>query len=159
MKKEWKVNPFGGFYQDESQIQRDAVKWFRLIHRTIALYLFSIPNGGKLGDRKNKDGVSIQAAIMVGEGMTEGVADLLLALPRSGFHGMFMETKTPVGEWKKAQKDFAARQIKEGYAYVIFRSQVQFEKQMNAYLNGTFKQLSIEVMNNKIGHDNLIKKI
>lgn len=149
IKKKWQINPFGGFYQDESQIQRDAVKWFRIVHRQIDKYLFSIPNGGKIGDRKNKKGISIQAAIMVGEGLTEGVADLFLALPRSGFHGLFIETKTPVGIWKPKQIEFAKRQISEGYGYILFFSQPQFERQVNAYLNGTFVQPTIEQMKAK----------
>lgn len=132
----------GELYTSESVLQRYCVKWFRTVFHTIAKYLFSIPNGGLYGGKKNeKTGHSIQASIMVGEGLTEGVADLLLAIPRCGLHGLFIEMKTIVGTWDKAQREFAERQIAQGYGYVLCWRASDFETEVTNYLKGTYEQI------------------
>ena len=59
---------------EESHIQRNCVKWFRLAYPKLARLLFAVPNGGKRGIR--------EAAIMKAEGVVAGVADLLLLIPK-----------------------------------------------------------------------------
>lgn len=135
-----KVSPTGVIYTDESTLQRFCVNWFRTVYAPLAKFLFSIPNGGKLGGKKNKKGFSIQAAIMVGEGMTAGVADLFLAIPKCGLHGLFIEIKTPVGTWEQDQKEFAERQLGQGYGYILCRRFEDLEADVNAYLANTFLQ-------------------
>lgn len=135
-----KQAPSGEIYADESTLQRSCVRWFRVVFSAIGKYLFSIPNGGKLGGKLSRSGFAIQAAIMVGEGMTAGVADLLLALARCGLHGLFIEMKTPVGVWEPEQKEFAKRQLAEGYGYIICRRQNDFEKVVTDYLQGKYIQ-------------------
>ena len=71
---------------DESRIQTACVKWFRLQYPHFALNLFAVPNGGQRG--------KFEARIMKGEGVTAGVADLLLLLPSKGYHGLCIEMKT-----------------------------------------------------------------
>ena len=140
----------GEIYTDESTMQRACVRWFRIKFDPMGFSLFSIPNGGKLGGRTSKKGFSIQAAIMVGEGMTAGVADLFLSLPRCGLHGLYIEMKTPVGVWEKTQQQFAIRQIDNGYGYVLCRSQNYFEKVVQDYLSGQYVQLPFdEIESNK----------
>ena len=65
---------------NESRIQTACVKWFRLQYPHFALNLFAVPNGGQRG--------KFEAKIMKGEGVTAGVADLLLLLPSKGYHGL-----------------------------------------------------------------------
>lgn len=147
MNRNWKVSPGGNvIYRDESQIQQTCVNWFAAKFPIIAEHLFSIPNGGKLGGKRNKRGRSVQGGILVGEGMKSGVADLFLALARSGLHGLFIETKTPVGTWRKRQIEFAERQIREGYGYLLYRSQNEFERGVEQYLAGKYKQMTIAEM-------------
>ena len=144
-----KQAPDGTIYYSESVTQRACVRWFRLVHNELRKYLFSIPNGGKLGGKLNKEGRSVQASILVGEGLTSGVADLQLALPRSGFHSLFIEMKTPVGVWEEDQIEFARRQIKEGFGYALCRTREEFEKVVTDYLEGTYLQATIEAMRDK----------
>ena len=152
-----KQAPNGELYTTESELQRSCVRWFRSVFQArpglvdFGLYLFSIPNGGKMGGKRNKNGVSVQAGIMVGEGLTAGVADLFLALPRCGFHGMFIEMKTPVGVWSKEQRDFASRQMIQGYAYVLCRTQKEFEKAIVEYLSERYVQIPFNEIDAKKG--------
>ena len=83
------------------------------------------------------------AAILKGEGMTEGVADLMLALPRGGFHGMFIEMKTPVGSLSPDQRDFLELMASVGYAVAVFKSQNDFENDVTAYMEKRFVQTSV----------------
>lgn len=93
-----------------------------------------------MGGKTNKKGFPIQAAIMKGEGMTEGVADLFLAFPIHGFAGLFIEMKTPVGVLAPEQRDFLESMAYVGFAVTVCRSLDEFETVVKSYLNGTFEQ-------------------
>lgn len=54
----------------ESTLQKTCVAWFRTQYPDHALMLFAVPNGGGRS--------RIESAIMKGEGVTAGVADLIL---------------------------------------------------------------------------------
>lgn len=62
---------------EESQIQRSCLRWFRLQYPQYALLCFAVPNGGARNKR--------EASIMKAEGVTAGVADVILLIPSSGF--------------------------------------------------------------------------
>ena len=135
-----KQAPDGQLYTSESQLQTTCVKNFRTVWQPFGLFLFSIPNGAKIGGHVTKRGFPVMAAILKGEGMTEGVSDLLLALPRSGFHGLFIEMKTIVGDLSPEQREFLERQSGEGYAVAVCRTLAEFEKTVDDYMNGRFVQ-------------------
>lgn len=88
--------------------------------------MFAIPNGGKR-DR-------ISAAIMKGEGVTAGVADLFLMVPNEEFHGLWIEMKLPKGRQSPTQKEFEEIAIKHGYDYKIARSLEDFQFIIFQYL-------------------------
>lgn len=98
----------------ESEIQKGFVTLFRLQYAAFHRLLFAIPNGGKRG--------KITAAIMKGEGVMAGAADLMLAIPYGGHHGLFMECKSPGGKQSESQKAFQKEVENQGYRYVIFTS-------------------------------------
>jgi hypothetical protein len=110
---------------EESKIQQACIKWFRLQHPDYIL--FAIPNGGRRG--------KAEAAIMKGEGVLAGVADLFLAMPSGRHHGLFIEMKTEIGRQSPAQADFEKRAIFSGYKYAVCRSVGEFIKTINNYLN------------------------
>lgn len=146
-----KVSPSGELYTSESELQQVCVKWFRVEFcgkfgqfEGYEETLFSIPNGGNIGGKKSKNGTPIGAAILKGEGLTSGVADLQLAVPRSNLHGLFIEMKTPVGYWEPDQRAFAKRQIALGYGYALCRRRADFEKVVKDYFAGTYHQPTIE---------------
>ena len=110
----------------ESKIQQACVSWFRLQYPRLALNLFSVPNGGA---RRR-----IEGAIMKAEGVTKGVADLLLLFPAKHYHGLCIEMKTEKGKQQPSQKIWQRAVEDAGYKYVICRSFEDFVEQINAYL-------------------------
>lgn len=104
------------------------MKWFRYKYPNRKLSLFSVPNGGFRNVR--------EAAIMKSEGVVAGVSDLFLAIPRHGFHGLFIEMKTMKGKQSDNQKEFALAVGAEGYKYVICRSLDEFIEVVTNYIGG-----------------------
>lgn len=111
---------------EESKIQQCCVRWFRLQYPALTLNLFAVPNGGA---RRR-----IEGAIMKAEGVTAGVADLLLLFPAKGWHGLCVEMKTANGRQQPSQKLWQRAAENAGYKYVICRSLADFMEQINAYL-------------------------
>lgn len=111
---------------EESRLQRACVAWFRMQYADKAYCLFAIPNGG----RRDK----ITAAIMKGEGVLAGVADLFLMVPNEGFHGLWIEMKTPKGRASDSQKLFESLSKSQGYEYRIARTLDEFQFIINDYL-------------------------
>lgn len=120
------------------------VTWARE-HRTVfpeLRNLFAVPNGAKLpytvnanGERHSRQGVHLRA-----EGLEAGVPDLLLAVARCGYHGLFLEMKRKGNKPTAEQLDWHARLKAEGYAVVIPYSAEEARDYTLAYLTGHFTQ-------------------
>lgn len=93
----------------------------------MASSLFSVPNGGWRSP--------VEAAIMKGEGMVAGVADLILLIPNGNHHALCIEMKAPKGVQSKSQKDWQKEVTQNGYAYVIVRSFEEFKQVITDYFN------------------------
>ena len=65
-----------------------------------AQILFAVPNGGQRN--------AITGAILKREGVRTGVFDLMLAAPRKGFSGLWLEMKWGDNKITKEQKAFKA---------------------------------------------------
>lgn len=113
---------------EESQIQQSCVRWFRLQFPDIALLLFAVPNGGARNKR--------EAGILKGEGVTAGVADVILLKPSGGFASLCVEFKTE--DKGSSQRDTQKRwqEVAEaaGNKYVICRSFDDFYREVRSYL-------------------------
>lgn len=70
----------------ESTTQQAFIRWFRLAYARYALVAIAVPNGGARS--------RVEAAIMQGEGVTAGVADVLVLVPRGGYGALGLEFKT-----------------------------------------------------------------
>lgn len=127
--------------QEEHNIQVACVRWFNLQYPQYRGLLFAIPNGG------NRNLVT--AAKLKAEGVTPGVADLLLLVPKQrqilyacvgyplieeSISGLAIEMKTKRGCQSPAQKEWQKKVEDAGYRYVIVRSVEQFIKEINDYL-------------------------
>ncbi len=110
----------------ESEIQKSCVKWFTLQFPDLRPVLFAVGNGGA----RNRT----EAAIMKGEGVTAGVADMLFLYPNESYHGLCIEFKTPTGKQSDSQKVFARNVEKHGYKYIIVRSIEQFIEEVKSYI-------------------------
>ena len=117
----------------ESKIQRAVIQWFALAHRGLgvphASLLFAIPNGGA---RNPATG-----AVLKAEGVRAGVADLMLACPRGGFSGLFIELKTTSGRVREEQKAFIALVIGQGYWAQVARGFDEARVLIERYLKET----------------------
>lgn len=114
---------------EESKIQRACVAWFRYQYPNLASLLFAVPNGGARG--------AVEAAIMKGEGVTPGVADLLFLYPKGEHHGLCIEMKTQSKSSRQSpsQKRWQQEVEKQGYLYKVCRSVDDFIETINNYIN------------------------
>lgn len=110
----------------ESKLQRGCVKWFRLQYPNHTKLLFAIPNGGFRSGH--------EASIMHGEGVTPGVADLMLAIPRHGHHGLFIEMKYGKNDLSQHQQEFKRAVQSQNYKFVVCWDIDQFVAEVNRYL-------------------------
>ena len=110
----------------ESAIQKNCIAWFRLQYRNLAKVIFAVPNGGYRN--------SIEAGIMKAEGVTAGVADVILLVPRGGYSSLCIEFKTLKGKQTEHQKEWQRAAEKQGNKYIICRSFDDFRDKVNEYL-------------------------
>lgn len=115
----------------EHRLQCACVRWFALQYPEYRGLLFAVPNGG------NRDKVT--GAMMKAEGVTAGVADLLLLVPRlpnweMNCHALAIEMKTEKGRQSPAQKEWQKKVEAQGYKYIVVRSLDQFITEINSYL-------------------------
>ena len=120
--------------QQEHRIQCSIVDWFyyaypqyRIKSIARATLLFAVPNGGH---RNIQTARSLKA-----EGVTSGVSDLLLLVPKREYHGLCVEVKTPVGRQSENQKNWQRIIEAQGYKYCIVRSLDEFVELVRWYLN------------------------
>lgn len=103
---------------EEHDLQSACVRWFRLQYPQLAPLLFAVPNG------TNK---SRAARVQFKEeGLLSGVADMLLLIPRGGYHGMCIEMKTRTGRQSETQKAWQLAVEEQGYRYIVLRSLDEF---------------------------------
>lgn len=111
---------------EESRIQQACVRWFRMQYPRYARLLFAVPNGGGRS--------RVEAAIMKGEGVTAGVADLLLLVPSGEYPYLCIEIKTASGRQSPAQKEWQKNVEEAGGRYAVCRSLGDFMSLINDYL-------------------------
>lgn len=112
--------------QREHDLQAACVRWFRYRYPVLAQCLIAVPNGGR------RDAVT--GAKLKAEGVVAGVSDLLLLVPRHGFHGLCIEMKTATGRQSEAQRRWQGQVERQGYRYVIVRSAHEFIAEVGSYL-------------------------
>jgi hypothetical protein len=112
--------------QTESQIQKDFVRWFRERYESIEPLFFAVGNGGARN--------VWTAKIMKDEGVRAGVSDLILLIPRHGYAGLLIETKTPDGKQSDSQKTFQKLATQYRYKYVVVRDLTTFQQLMMWYI-------------------------
>lgn len=113
----------------ESHIQQVCLKWARLQYPVCQVLMFSVPNGAHLS--------AIQARILKAEGMTAGVADMLLLHPSADgkWEVLAIEFKTAKGRQSPLQKKWQVEFERTGrHRYEVVRSFEQFRKLINDYL-------------------------
>lgn len=110
----------------ESHLQRSCLQWFRLQYPYLRLLLFAVPNGGARNKR--------EAGIMEAEGVTAGVADVILLKPSGGYASLCVEFKTEDGRQQLTQKEWQKAAEGAGNKYIVIRSFETFKEEVEAYL-------------------------
>lgn len=112
----------------ESNLQKQCVAWFRAQYPAHAPMLFAVPNGG--GRSKT------EAAIMKGEGVTAGVADLILLEARGGWGSLCIEMKTDekASKQRPSQKAWQKAAVEAGNRYEVVRTLPEFQALIRKYM-------------------------
>lgn len=107
--------------------QANLIQWWRYQHPKFAKCLWAIPNGGV---RNIGTAVKLKA-----EGVTAGVPDLFLMIPKKAWHGLFIEMKIKGGKVSDSQKEFMETANSLGYLSVVCFGFDDAKNAINAYLN------------------------
>lgn len=98
----WKIS--------EVAIQKAFFGWLDLF-TDVRDFTFMIPNGGKRTEA--------EAAHLKAQGLTAGVPDLFMAVPRNGYHGLFIELKTSTGRLADVQAQWIKKLNEQNYLAVV----------------------------------------
>lgn len=115
----------------DNEEEREQIEFFKLV----PLYfpnipnklLFAVPNGGSRN--------IIEATNLKKQGVTRGVADVILLIPKKGFASLCIEFKTRKGRQSEEQKEFQRQAENCKNKYVIVRSATQAIEELRKYLN------------------------
>lgn len=110
----------------EEDMQVVCVKWFGYQYPQYFALLHHSPNGGFRNSR--------EAGRFKAMGTRAGFPDLVLLVPRNGYHALFVEMKTRAGCQTEFQKRYQSALEKEGYLYIICRSVEEFIRCVSEYL-------------------------
>ena len=122
--------------QSEHQLQRTIFEWVRLQAKTDARYemIYAIPNGAR---------TSIGTAVKLkAEGLTKGVFDICVDVPRMPYHGLKIEVKTPDGVMSPEQNRRAFLNKQFGYLSKVVRSFEEFQLIIETYFEGKWLEKS-----------------
>ena len=102
--------------QPEHDMQCALFQWrdYQVSRYPALRWMFAIPNGTRTSIRV--------ATKMKAEGVLKGVADIYIPKPCGGYHGMWIEMKTPKGTLSQEQKAFRTAMLEAGYYAVTCRS-------------------------------------
>lgn len=101
----------------EDDNQAMVMQWARMARfgeDRVADYLHHSPNGGK---RNLREAVRLKA-----QGLMSGYPDLHLFVARRGYHGLFIEMKSPKGRLSENQKIVIARLVEQGHRVTVCNS-------------------------------------
>jgi hypothetical protein len=110
-------------------------KWWRKYAELKGLspkLCFAIPNAGRLSD-----GARIY---MWREGLTAGVLDIFMAIPRGGYCGMFLEMKRVGRKPSAEQVEFGKAVDGQGYLTGVCYSAHEAITATEKYLNGSIRR-------------------
>lgn len=91
----------------------DLVRAYKDKYEDLAM-IYAIPNGLKLHP--------LTAQKAVDSGLTKGILDINIDVPRGTYHGARIEMKTSKGYLTKEQKNYKLRYTNQGYLAVVCRS-------------------------------------
>lgn len=113
----------------ESRMQVACVKWFRYQYRQFGELLVHVPNGGSRDLRT--------AQRLKAEGVVPGVSDLVLFIPNTHYHGLFIELKIKPNKQSEHQKKWQLIVEAMNYKYALVYSFEDFKIQIESYFDNS----------------------
>jgi hypothetical protein len=113
----------------EGRVQSQCYQYF---HNTYPQYrglYFAVPN-----ENSRVDSNSATGAIRRAMGVTSGVSDTLMLIPKREYHGFCIEYKTEIGRQSPTQIEWQRKVEEMGYKYAVVRSLEQFKELIKEYL-------------------------
>lgn len=119
--------------ETENSIQSNFFSWCAALSRQMPELdlMHSIPNGA----HKSRFAQRLYKAT----GLKAGVPDVCFPVARCGYHGMYIEFKTPTGRTSPAQKVWIASLREQGYLVPVCRDWKLAADIVTAYLKGDAK--------------------
>ena len=118
--------------KSEDDIQISIIKWAMLQTykgKRLNYYLVHVPNGGY---RKGREGAKLKSM-----GVQAGYPDLILDIPKGGYHGLRIELKKlKGGVTRDNQKERIAALIDEGYYAEVCKGFKETTRLIKRYLAG-----------------------
>lgn len=116
--------------RSEQEEQETVILW---AHAAVVQYpalrrLAAIPNGEK---REKQVAARLKRA-----GTNAGIPDLVLPVPRGGYHGLWIELKTATGRVRPEQEEWLAFLNAVGYRAVVCRGADDAIRTLETYLQG-----------------------
>lgn len=121
--KELKLKPL---MPKEEDIQGVFIQYAKMYLRGNADLVFSIPNEAKRS--------FAVVAHMKKLGLTKGVPDVMVAIPKGGYHGLFIEFKSAKGRVRPEQAAFHEKLRSQGYCVEVCRDAADAIKIFQDYL-------------------------
>ena len=112
----------------EAEEQKVVVQWCDLRKIPIA----HIPNEGKRS--------VAYAALLKAMGLRKGFPDLIVTLPKGGYHGLFIEMKYDKGKPSPEQKEWIHLLRSHGYAVAVCYDANEAIKTISDYLKGARRE-------------------
>lgn len=111
----------------ESALQQACVRWFRSQYPWPHYLITAVPNGGY---RK-----TIEAKILIAEGVWSGIPDLYIPMARKGYTAMYIEMKAgKAGRVSQNQQETMGFLTREGAKCIVCRDFETFVREVNDYL-------------------------
>ena len=114
----------------EGRIQSECFVYFHNTYPEYRGLYFCVPNENSRADSNSATG-----AIRRAMGVTAGVADSLMLIPRGRYNGLCIEYKREDGYQSQAQKVWQSKVEAQGFRYEVVRSLDEFKKLIVEYLN------------------------
>ena len=116
--------------RNENELQEQFFTWLTAIG--VRDYAFAIPNGMHVGGGLRRR--SIYIAALKRQGLTPGVSDVFISLPRGKYHGLYLELKYGTNKMTAQQRAFQALMEAAGYAVGEARTLDQAKEIVGNYL-------------------------
>lgn len=111
----------------EADLQVQCMTWLKTQFPQYRRLCFHVPNGGTRNP--------VEAAHLKAQGVTPGVADIIIMVPSGKYHGAAIELKVGNNKPTASQQEFLANACKNGYFATLCWSLDEFIELIHTYFS------------------------